>query len=128
MTRQSKKNYRNDLQVIRGLAVSAVILFHLNERVFPFGYLGVDVFFVISSYVVTPLIVEIFIGSKSRTYNLKYFFIRRFYRLAPALIAVLTLSTILIFLFASPVEHKRFALQGIATLALIGNIGAYKYN
>lgn len=125
---KNKKIYRNDLQIIRGLAVSIVVLFHLSEKIFPYGYLGVDIFFVISGYVVTPLIVEIFIGKRSRTYNLKYFFIRRFYRLAPALIVILILSVILIFLFANLVEHKRFALQGIATLMLIGNIGAYKYN
>ena len=125
---QVKKYYRDDLQIIRGLAVSAVVLFHLNEKMFSFGYLGVDCFFVISGYVVTPLIIKIFVGSESKTYNLKYFFKRRFYRLAPALMVVLILSAVSIFLLASPVEHKRFASQGIATLLLIGNIGAYRYN
>jgi peptidoglycan/LPS O-acetylase OafA/YrhL len=52
--------YRRDIQVLRGLAVLAVVLFHAKETYFPLGYLGVDVFFVISGYVVTPLILRIF--------------------------------------------------------------------
>jgi peptidoglycan/LPS O-acetylase OafA/YrhL len=56
----SEKEYRSDIQVLRGLAVLAVVLFHSKESYFPLGYLGVDVFFVISGFVVTPLILRIF--------------------------------------------------------------------
>jgi len=56
----SEKKYRRDIQVLRGLAVLAVVLFHAKESYFPLGYLGVDVFFVISGFVVTPLILRIF--------------------------------------------------------------------
>ena len=51
--------YRKDIQVLRGLAVIAVVLFHVNQNYFSLGYLGVDVFFVISGFVVTPLILRI---------------------------------------------------------------------
>ena len=53
-------SYRRDIQVLRGLAVIAVVLFHINKKYFSLGYLGVDVFFVISGFVVTPLILRIF--------------------------------------------------------------------
>ena len=56
----SVTKYRRDIQVLRGLAVLAVVLFHANESYFPLGYIGVDVFFVISGFVVTPLILRIF--------------------------------------------------------------------
>ena len=56
----SETTYRRDIQVLRGLAVLAVVLFHAKESYFPLGYLGVDVFFVISGFVVTPLILRIF--------------------------------------------------------------------
>jgi peptidoglycan/LPS O-acetylase OafA/YrhL len=56
----SGTKYRRDIQVLRGLAVLAVILFHADESYFPLGYLGVDIFFVISGFVVTPLILRIF--------------------------------------------------------------------
>ena len=123
--------YRRDIQVLRGLAVIAVVLFHASESLFPIGYLGVDVFFVISGFVVTPLILRIFTEQPrggGRISNLKKFYIRRFYRLAPALAASLTISAALIFLLGPIGDHQRFARQGIATLFLAGNVGAYKYS
>lgn len=60
--------------------------------------------------------------------NLRYFYKRRFYRLAPALAVTLTVSAITIFLLAPISDHQRFARQGIATLLLVGNVGAYKYS
>jgi len=127
----SEAKYRRDIQVLRGLAVLAVVLFHAKESYFPLGYLGVDVFFVISGFVVTPLILRIFTDQANRggrLSNLRSFYMRRFYRLAPALAAVLTISAITIFLLGPTADHQRFARQGIATLLLAGNVGAYKYS
>lgn len=127
----SKTNYRRDIQVLRGLAVLAVLLFHTKENYFPLGYLGVDAFFVISGFVVTPLVLRIFTDQASeggRLSNLKYFYMRRFNRLAPGLAVTLTISAVTIFLFGPTADHQRFARQGIATLLLAGNVGAYKYS
>jgi peptidoglycan/LPS O-acetylase OafA/YrhL len=125
-----KTEFRKDIQVLRGLAVLAVVLFHTNEWNFPHGYLGVDVFFVISGFVVTPLILRIFTDKihGKKLYNLRHFYKRRFYRLAPALTATLVISAILIFLFGPVLDHQRFARQGVATLVLLGNVGAYRYS
>lgn len=123
--------YRRDVQVLRGLAVVAVVLFHAEETYFPLGYLGVDVFFVISGFVVTPLIFRVFAGqhtAKKRLSNLKLFYVRRFYRLAPALGVTIAFSAILIFFLGAVDDHQRFSKQGIATLLLVGNLGAYKYS
>jgi peptidoglycan/LPS O-acetylase OafA/YrhL len=127
----SEIKYRRDIQVLRGLAVLAVVLFHTKESYFPLGYLGVDVFFVISGFVVTPLILRIFtdqVTGGGRLSNLKTFYKRRFYRLAPALAATLAISVVAIFLLGPIGDHQRFARQGIATLLLVGNFGAYKYS
>ena len=124
-------SYRKDIQALRGLAVLAVVLFHATENYFQLGYLGVDVFFVISGFVVTPLIIRIFTYSTPGLgyfFNLRRFYTRRFYRLAPALAVTLVGSTFLILLLGPPSDHKRFALQGVATVLLIGNIGAYRYS
>ena len=122
--------YRRDIQVLRGIALIAVIFFHSNERLFPLGYLGVDVFFVISGFVITPLILQLLEQdlTKDRFSNLRYFFINRYYRLAPSLTVSLLLYVVLIFLLANPADLERFARQGIATLLLVGNFGAYKYS
>ena len=121
--------YRQDIQILRGLAVLAVVLFHAKKSYFPLGFLGVDFFFVISGFVVTPLILRIFTyQSNGRLSNLQYFFKRRFYRLAPALFVTLTISAMLIFLLGPISDHQRIARQGIATLFLVGNVGADKYS
>lgn len=126
----SETKHRKDIQILRGLAVLAVVLFHSYERTFPLGYLGVDVFFVISGFVVTPLILRIFTRTtfRGKISSLKYFYERRFYRLAPALTVTLVLSAIAILLLGPIVDHQKFARQGIATLLLLGNFGAYRYS
>ena len=126
----SKTKYRKDIQALRGLAVLAVVLFHAKESYFPLGYLGVDVFFIISGFVVTPLILRIFTEQTigGRFTSLKLFYKRRFYRLAPALAVVLAISAVAILLIGPPGDHSRFAMQGVATLLLVANFGAYKYS
>ncbi len=108
----SDLKYRRDLQVLRGLAVLAVVLFHARETSFPLGFLGVDVFFVISGFVVTPMIFRIFTEQpKSQGWpltKLSNFYKSRFYRLAPALAVTLVVSVVPIFLFGPIDDHQRF--------------------
>ena len=108
----------------------AVVLFHAKQS-FVSGYLGVDVFFVISGFVVTPLILRIFAdqaNGETRLSNLRDFYKRRFFRLAPALAVTLAISATLIFLLGPITDHQRFARQGIATSLILGNVGAYEYS
>ena len=123
------KVFRRDIQILRGIAVIVVVLFHAFESIFPFGYLGVDIFFVISGFVVTPLILRIH-NEKflDWTKELKRFYIKRFYRLAPALATTLIISAFVITLFGNLNEHQKFTRQGIASALLIGNLGAYRYS
>lgn len=124
---------RIDIQVVRGLAVLAVIFFHAEESYFPNGYLGVDVFFVISGYVITLRLLAIFstqsVKSKNQLFNdIKNFFLRRFWRLFPALIVILVATNVFL-LFLAPFEDQdRIGKQGIATIFALGNLGAYKFS
>jgi peptidoglycan/LPS O-acetylase OafA/YrhL len=120
---------RTDIQALRGIAVVAVLLFHAEQTYFPLGYLGVDIFFVISGFVVTPLVLRIFetpASGRLHLSGLKRFYIRRFYRLAPALTSTVIIATPLIFLFGPINDHQGFARQGVAALLLVGNLGAFK--
>jgi len=126
------KDYRLDIQVLRGIAVLSVLLFHAKQAYFPLGYLGVDVFFVISGFVVTPLILRIFQPTedfdRAGTFErLRSFFIRRFFRLAPALGTSLILTFFLITLFSPSWDNRNFPHQALATLLLIGNWGALTF-
>ena len=124
--------FRADIQILRAIAVTAVVLFHANESVFPQGFLGVDVFFVISGFVVTPLIIRVFPDSPSPLREvigrLRIFYIRRLLRLAPSFGLMLTFSVPLMLIFASVSELSRFANQGLASLVLLGNLGAYFFS
>jgi len=123
-------HFREDIQWFRGLAVLAVILFHAKETSFSNGYLGVDTFFVISGYVVAPLLMRVFdsMSYKQTFDNLLSFYQRRFWRLVPTLGFVLGASALLIFLFGSPSEHWRIAQQGLYSLIIAGNLGAIKFS
>jgi peptidoglycan/LPS O-acetylase OafA/YrhL len=118
--------YRQDIQMLRGLAVISVLLFHAKQSYFPLGYLGVDSFFVISGFVVTPLIIRIFLRANTWS-GLINFFKSRFFRLAPAMSVMLIFSALLIFLFGIPADLSKFAKQGIATILLNGNLGAHLF-
>ena len=86
----NSKKYYPHVDGIRFFAVLLVILFHFNKELFPYGYLGVDIFFVISGFVITKLIYN---ELEQKKFNLINFYIRRFKRIMPALIfMILTCS------------------------------------
>src|SRR5438552_14664237 len=90
-------SYLPGLDGLRGLAVTAVLLFHAGQRWIPGGFLGVGVFFVISGYLITFVLVESRGGTGG--VGLKQFWFRRARRLLPALIELLlrTLGIAVIF-------------------------------
>ena len=87
---------RDDIQIYRGICVLSVILYHLNPEIFKFGYLGVDVFFVISGFVISNLI---FSRLSNNTFSLKKFYYQRFRRIFPSLISLIFVVQILIYFF-----------------------------
>lgn len=120
---------RTDIQVLRGLAVIAVILYHADSKFFSLGYLGVDIFFVISGYVIMPKIISIFQPNyQFKLSKLINFYRSRFYRIVPALVFALIFSVLLILFFGPPEYHSRIARQGISSMFFVGNFGALIYS
>ncbi|MEQ8693118.1 MAG: acyltransferase family protein [Pseudomonadales bacterium] len=85
------ENYRADIDGLRGLAVAIVVLFHANSSWLSGGYIGVDVFFVVSGYLITGVILS---DLERKKFEISGFLVRRLRRLYPALAAVLGLATI----------------------------------
>ena len=87
-----KITYRPEIDGLRAIAVSAVILYHsqiiiLGQRPFKGGFIGVDIFFVISGYLITSLILKELITTGS--FSFKNFYERRVRRILPALLVVI---------------------------------------
>lgn len=122
-----RHEYRHDIQVLRGICVVSVVLFHLFPLLFPSGYLGVDVFFTISGYVLASQVLEIFTTS-NRKQNYLFFLKSRFWRLYPAFLSTIAFSLIAIFFLARPSVHERALKQVIYSILQIGDIGAFKFS
>ncbi|MDG2392718.1 MAG: acyltransferase family protein, partial [Thalassotalea sp.] len=82
--------YRREIDGLRAIAVLPVILFHAGLFGFTGGYIGVDIFFVISGYLITSIILD---ELKSEKFSVKQFYERRARRILPALSAVLLVTT-----------------------------------
>nr|WP_274704742.1 acyltransferase family protein [Aquabacter cavernae] len=90
--------YRSDISGLRALAVLPVVLFHFNEQWLPGGFVGVDIFFVISGYLITSILAA---DLREGRFSLLRFYDRRLRRIVPAFAAV-ALVTALISLFILP--------------------------
>ena len=115
------------IQQLRGFAVLAVVLFHANPRYFPQGFLGVDLFFIISGFLIIPIIKQIYdLPTSERLKALAAFYRRRYFRLYPALLLTIAITALVMLFFAPVGDHINFALQAVASLLFMGNFGAAK--
>ena len=130
-------NRRVDIQSFRGFSILGVIFFHAAKSIFPNGYLGVEIFFVISGFVVTPLMLRCFQNSRApisatnlsiNWIELKSFYTYRFLRLFPSLSASLLFALAISFLFMPASLHHRIAGQALASLVILGNFGSSKFS
>lgn len=101
----SSNRYIHSVDGLRAVAVIAVLLYHLGIDWIPGGFLGVDLFFVISGYVITGLILDSI--ARSGTLDLRAFYLSRIRRLVPALIAMIVFTTLFIGVYA-PDTVRRF--------------------
>ena len=101
----SSNRYIHSVDGLRAVAVIAVLLYHLGIDWIPGGFLGVDLFFVISGYVITGLILDSI--ARSGTLDLRAFYLSRIRRLVPALVAMLVFTTLFIGVYA-PDTVRRF--------------------
>ena len=104
---------------LRAIAVGLVVFFHARLPGVPSGYLGVDVFFVISGFVITAQIVD---GVRSGSFSIAEFYARRVLRIWPPLfVVILTVLIAIASLPLLPVDTRRIALSAIASTAMVSN-------
>lgn len=119
---------RIDLQILRGVSVLCVVMFHTKPQSFPNGYLGVDAFFVISGFVLAPKILDIFVNKDSVSSGFRSFLESRYRRLMPALLFMIISISPLIFLIGPLDDHFKFFLQSCAAIVGLANFTAVNFS
>lgn len=116
-------DYRREIDGLRAVAVIPVILFHAGFQTFSGGFVGVDVFFVISGYLITTIILS---EKESGTFSLVNFYERRTRRILPALFLVMLFTIPMAWLWLLPSDMKSFSHSLIAVSTFSSNIFFWK--
>ncbi|WP_408953067.1 acyltransferase family protein [Lysobacter sp. Hz 25] len=112
--------YRPEIDGLRAIAVIGVVLYHAGVPLLDNGFVGVDIFFAISGYLITRLLLREW-GERKRL-NFLEFYARRVRRLLPALIAVCIATVVATALYVpSPDDQRTVAQSGAASLLFVGN-------
>ncbi len=116
-----KTEYKKNIDGLRGISVLAVIIFHLEPNFLPGGFIGVDIFFVISGYLISKIILnKLEIGE----FNILNFFISRARRILPMLLFILIIFSPLIF-FLLPSKMISVSESILTSLFFVSNIFFY---
>jgi len=119
-----KLTYRPEIDGLRAIAVGAVILYHakiniLGHQPFKGGFIGVDIFFVISGYLITSIILKELVTTG--TFSFKYFYERRVRRILPALLFVMLVSLPFAWLYLMPSSFIDFSKSILYSLGFSSN-------
>ncbi|WP_233842947.1 acyltransferase family protein [Dyella sp. 2HG41-7] len=110
--------YRKDISGLRAVAVVLVLLFHGRLAAFPSGFIGVDVFFVISGYLITSIIQS---QLNKGSFSLADFYVRRLWRIQVALLAVVLATLLMAFIFYLPSDLKPYLKSAMNTVGFVSN-------
>lgn len=111
--------HRADIDGLRGIAVLVILLFHGKLEFFSGGFVGVDIFFVISGFLITSLILK---DVSSGTFSLAHFFARRIRRIFPALFVVILAATAAGYRLLPPDDYSNLGTSQIYTALFASNI------
>jgi len=111
--------YRREIDGLRAVAVLSVIFFHAGYDCFRGGFVGVGVFFVISGYLITTIILS---EQEKGTFSLMGFYERRFRRIVPALLFVIFVSILFSWFWLLPSHMESFSKSLIAVSTFTSNI------
>ncbi len=109
-----KSDYRPEIDGLRAIAVLPVVFYHAHFSWFKGGFLGVDVFFVISGFLITSILLE--------EPSLARFYRRRARRILPALFLVLAASFIAAYFILTPAPLEEFSKSALATILFVANV------
>ncbi len=110
--------YRPDVDGLRALAILFVLFFHGGLTLFPSGFIGVDIFFVISGFLITSLIHE---SIQNNHFSFIEFYNRRLWRLQPVFVCLLVVATVFAFILYLPDDLVRYAKSARKSSLFLSN-------
>jgi len=116
---QAKSPFRYDINGLRAIAIMGVLLFHYKVPAFAGGFAGVDVFFVISGYLMSRVVM----GQVAKgTFSFATYFERRLHRIVPALLVLVATVMLLCFFIYFPVDYKANLNNAASSVLFVSNI------
>lgn len=115
--------FRFDINGLRAYAVIAVVIYHFNSQWLSGGFAGVDVFFVISGYLMTSIILK---GISTENFSIMYFYMARAKRIIPALFIMCLAVLLLGWFILSPIEFKDLGKHTAASAGFVSNLIYWK--
>lgn len=112
-------NFRKDINGLRAFAVIAVVLFHFNSSWMPGGFAGVDVFFVISGFLMTGIIFK---GLENNNFSVLNFYVARANRIIPALAALCLILLVFGWFYLTPLEYKALGKHAASSVGFLSNV------
>ncbi|MEA1988676.1 MAG: acyltransferase family protein [Pseudomonadota bacterium] len=119
----SPVKYREDINGLRAWAVIAVLLYHFQIAGISGGFVGVDIFFVISGYLMTAIIVK---GLEREDFSILKFYMARIRRILPVLMVLIAILLILGWFWLPTVIYQELGKQSTFSLTFLSNIGFWK--
>jgi peptidoglycan/LPS O-acetylase OafA/YrhL len=116
--------YRGDIDGLRAIAVLSVIIFHINKAILPGGFVGVDIFFVISGFLITRNIV---LEMQRGAFSIVEFYRRRIKRIAPAMLVVVAVTLVFAQLLMLPEDARDTGKAAIWSLSSMANVYFWLY-
>lgn len=110
--------FRKDINGLRAIAVIAVVLFHFNASWMPGGFAGVDVFFVISGFLMTGII---FRGIEQDNFSILKFYIARANRIIPALALLCLVLIVFGWFYLTPLEYRALGKHAASSVSFVSN-------
>ncbi|WGL97131.1 acyltransferase [Arsenophonus sp. aPb] len=115
----NENKFRFDINGLRAIAVLLVVIFHYDKNGITGGFIGVDVFFVISGYLMTGII---FRGLESKSLSIFKFYVSRAKRIVPALLTIVVFMLAYGYLFVEPMSYRLIGKHALSSLIFIGSV------
>lgn len=117
------QGYRADIQGLRAIAVGAVVVFHAFPELLTGGFVGVDIFFVISGFLISGILHRDILAKR---FSLADFYRKRVRRIFPALFVMLLVTLSVGYLFLSPAAYSELARNALTSTFFVSNVDFYR--